>query len=277
MIAQKVQIMMVSKWIVARMVNAVSQVTMEKTVVKSPMLKWIAVRMVNAANPDTMGKTVVKSLMLRWIAVRMVNAVNPGMMATIVVTQIINHLNNYRMKRLFFIIVVIATAISSKAQFEKATLQATGLTCAMCSNAIHKALLEVPFIESVKSDIKNSAFNILFRKEKEISIDALREAVEDAGFSVGSLKMTGNFQDLKIKKDQHVVLGKDVFHFLDVRDQVLNGETTITVVDKNFLSARQFKKISSTSEMACVQTGKAEKSCLKEGVHADARVYHVTI
>ncbi|MGK2861391.1 MAG: heavy-metal-associated domain-containing protein [Chitinophagaceae bacterium] len=181
------------------------------------------------------------------------------------------------MKKMFFIVMVMTIATSSDAQFERATLQATGLTCAMCSNAIHKALLEVPFIESVKSDIKNSAFNMVFRNDKEVSIDALRKAVEDAGFSVGNLKMTGNFRDLKIKKDQHVVLGKEVFHFLDVRDQVLNGESTFTVVDKNFLSARQFKKISSASGMACVQTGKAETCCLEEGVPVEARVYHVTI
>ncbi len=181
------------------------------------------------------------------------------------------------MKKLFFIVMVMTIVTTSDAQFNRATLQATGLTCAMCSNAIHKALLEVPFIESVKSDIKNSAFNMVFRNDKEVNIDALRNAVEDAGFSVGSLKMTGNFHELKIKNDQHVVLGRDVFHFLGVRDQVLNGETTITVVDKNFLSARQFRKISGASGMTCVQTGKTDKDCLKEGVPVEARVYHVTI
>lgn len=181
------------------------------------------------------------------------------------------------MKRIFFIAIMGLAVVSSQAQFTKASLQATGLTCAMCSNAINKALIQVPFVESVKSDIKNSAFNIVFKPGQEVEIDALRKAVEDAGFSVGNLKMTGNFQEVKIENDKHIEIGKEVFHFLNVSEQVLNGEQTIMVVDKNFLTARQFKKFSSASKMSCVQTGKAASCCVKDGIAADARVYHVTI
>jgi len=145
------------------------------------------------------------------------------------------------MKKLFFIAMLASVVISSKAQFTRATLQATGLTCAMCSNAINKALMQVPFVESVKSDIKNSAFNIVFKQGQDVEIDALRKAVEDAGFSVGNLKMTGNFQELKIENDKHAEIGKTVFHFLNVNEQVLNGEQTLTVVDKNFLTAKQLR------------------------------------
>jgi len=168
-------------------------------------------------------------------------------------------------------------AVQSQAQFSKATLQATGLTCAMCSNAINKALQAVPFVESVKSDIKNSAFNIVFRKDALVSIDALKNAVEDAGFSVGSLRITGNFNGLKVGNDEHVRIGDTHFHFLDVKEQTLEGEKTITVVDRNFVTAKQFKKISSLSKMSCVQTGKAETCCTREGATAGTRIYHVTI
>ena len=135
----------------------------------------------------------------------------------------------------------------------------------------------MPFIESVKSDIKNSAFAIVFKHNAEINIDALKDAVEDAGFAIGSLKLTGNFDGVKIANDEHIKVGNSKFHFLDVKDQTLNGESTITVLDKNFVTAKQFKKISSSSKMACVQTGKAAKCCSEAGVSADARVYHVTI
>lgn len=181
------------------------------------------------------------------------------------------------MKKIMSLGLILLAVLSSQAQFTKASLQATGLTCAMCSNAINKALMGVPFVESVKSDIKNSAFNIIFKQGSEVKIDALRDAVEDAGFSVGSLKMTGNFNEVKIENDKHVTIGKDVFHFLNVSDQLLSGEKTITVVDKNFLTSRQFKKISSATKMSCLQTGKAAGCCTKEGVAAEARVYHVTI
>jgi copper chaperone CopZ len=181
------------------------------------------------------------------------------------------------MKKLLIISVMIMLMLQSNAQFTKATLQATGLTCAMCSNAINKALQKVSFVESVKSDIKNSAFDIVFKQSAEVNIDALKDAVEDAGFSVGSLKMTGNFSDVKVVADQHVKIGNANFCFLDVSNQTLSGEKTITLVDKNFVTAKQFKKISLSTKMDCLQTGKAAACCSKDGLPADARVYHVTI
>jgi copper chaperone CopZ len=181
------------------------------------------------------------------------------------------------MKKLFCIVLIAFAGFSSQAQFTKASLQATGLTCAMCSNAINKALLQVPFVESVKADIKNSAFNMVFKQGQKVEIDALRKAVEDAGFSVGSLKMTGNFKEVKIENDKHIEIADETFHFLNVNEQVLDGEKTITVVDKNFLTAKQFKKFSNATKMSCVQTGKTAACCLKEGMAADARVYHVTM
>ena len=97
------------------------------------------------------------------------------------------------MKTVLLFLAIAFVALPSNAQFSKAELQATGLTCAMCSNAINKALQAVPFVQSVRSDIKNSSFKITFKENQAVDIDALKQAVEDAGFSVGGLKLTGNF------------------------------------------------------------------------------------
>jgi copper chaperone CopZ len=181
------------------------------------------------------------------------------------------------MKKLLFIVIMALSFAPVNAQFTKASLQATGLTCAMCTRAINTALDKVPFVESVKADIKSSTFNIKFKSNETVNIDQLKDAVEDAGFSIGSLKLTGNFQDLKLEKDEHIKIGTDNFHFLNTGSQVLNGEQTVTVVDKNFLTEKQFKKQSAATKMSCVQTGKAADCCIKEGAEAGERVYHVTI
>ncbi len=181
------------------------------------------------------------------------------------------------MKRLLLLAVVFLAATVSRAQFSKATLQATGLTCAMCSNAINKALLKVPAVETVVSDIKNSSFNIVFKTGSQVNIDALKEAVEDAGFSVGGLHLTGSFRDVKLEKDNHVRIGNENFHFLNGNGQALNGEQVITVVDRNFIPEKQFKKLSASAKMGCVQTGKASSCCVKDGMGEGERIYHVTI
>jgi copper chaperone CopZ len=181
------------------------------------------------------------------------------------------------MKKLLLIMVIVVTAMPLYAQFNKANLQATGLTCAMCSNAINKALQKVPYVESVTSDIKNSAFAIVFKENIQVEIDAIKNAVEDAGFSIGSLRLTGNFNEMKVEKDQHIKIGNENFHFLNADGQVLKGEQTITVVDKNFVSEKQFKKISAATKLNCIKTGKVTSCCEKDGMAAGERVYHVTI
>ena len=175
------------------------------------------------------------------------------------------------------IIILAFLALNAEAQFSKATLQASGLTCAMCSNAINKALQSIPFVASVKSDIKNSSFNISFKENASVNIDEMKKAVEDAGFSVAKLNLTGNFDHLLVKNDQHVKINGNVYHFLKVNDQVLTGERTLTVVDKNFLTAKEFKKYAGTTQMSCLQTGKAAGCCVKDGIAANTRIYHVTI
>ncbi len=172
--------------------------------------------------------------------------------------------------------ICLLMAFSGQAQFTKATLQASGLTCAMCTKAIDNALKQVPFVASVKPNIKNSAFEILFKDNMEPDADVLKKAVEDAGFFIAKLKFTGNFDKVAIKSDEHIRMGEHVYHFLNVKEQVLTGEQSVTIVDKNFLTLKEFKKYSTASAMACVQTGKAGDCCAKEGLIAGTRIYHVT-
>ena len=181
------------------------------------------------------------------------------------------------MKKLIFSILLISCILPAFSQFTNARLQATGLTCAMCSNAVNKALQKVSFVETVRSDIKNSAFTIKFREGAEVDIDALKIAVEDAGFSVGSLRLSGEFDKVKIGNDKHVKIGNQYFHFLNITTQELSGVKEITLVDKNFVTDKVFKKYSAATGKTCVTTGKAASCCEKEGIPHDTRIYHATI
>ncbi len=181
------------------------------------------------------------------------------------------------MRRVIILCMLVATGLLSQAQFTTARLQASGLTCAMCNNAINKALKGLAFVSTVKSDIKNAAFDIQFKEGMPVDIDAMKNAVEDAGFFVAKLQLTGNFNNVDVKSNEHVVIGDKTFHFLEVNDQVLNGEKTLTVVDKNFLTNKEFKKVSHATKMECLQTGKAAGCCIKDGIAQNTRIYHVTI
>lgn len=180
------------------------------------------------------------------------------------------------MKTILMILVMLGN-FSAKAQFPKASLQASGLTCSMCSKAVKTALEDVAFVDKVQVDIKNQQYNLSFKPGAVVDFDALGKAVEDAGFSVASLRITADLEKVKASKDAHVQIGDKYFHFLNTKGEELNGLTTFTVVDKQFLSAKDFKKYSSASKMTCVKTGKAGTCCTKESIAPDARVYHVII
>lgn len=166
---------------------------------------------------------------------------------------------------------------ASFSQFLKATLQASGLTCSLCSKAVKVALEEVSYVQEVKVDLKTQEYSIAFKENTDPDFDALKKAVGDAGFSIASLKVTGNFPDITVQKDKHITIAGKNFHFLNGSNQHLKGENTFTIVDKGFLSAKDFRKESSASKMECVQTGKAGSCCSKEGFSTDARVFHVKI
>ncbi len=175
---------------------------------------------------------------------------------------------------LIFMLVVLG--FQSTAQFSKASLQASGLTCSMCSKAVKIALEKVSFVDKVQVDIKNQQYNLTF-KEVPVDFDVLSKAVEDAGFSVANLKVTADFKNVNLKKDEHLKIGGHYFHFLNANDQQLNGSKAFSIVDKHFVSAKDFKKYNALSKMTCIQTGKAGACCIKENIAAQTRIYHVII
>ena len=180
------------------------------------------------------------------------------------------------MKKIFFILAIVV-AVSTQAQVTKVSLQASGLTCSMCSNSINKSLQTLDYVEKVMSDIKTSTFNITFKPGAAVNFDQLKKKVEDAGFFVANLKATILFNDLIIEKDNHYNVAGLTLHFLNAGGQTLSGEQTVQVVDKGYVSAKAFKKNQLFTQMECYKTGVAGSCCSKEGLAKGSRIFHVTI
>jgi len=180
------------------------------------------------------------------------------------------------MKKLFIGLLMIF-GITASAQFSKVSIQASGLTCSMCSKAVKNALEKVSFVEKVQVDIKNQQYNLTFKENATPDFDFLGKAVTDAGFSVASLKVTASVNELSLGKDEHVEIGKYHFHFLNSNGQTLNGDVNFSLVDKAFVSSKEFKKYAAMTRMPCVQTGRMEKCCEKESAAQPTRIYHAVI
>lgn len=141
--------------------------------------------------------------------------------------------------------IVTFASLSLNAQIVSANLQASGLTCSMCSNSIFKALKKVESVEEVVSDVENSTFKIVFKSNENVDLDALQKAVVGAGFSVAKMTFMLKAQALDIKDKTLVEIGEKSFYFINTKDRTLNGEVELRLLDKEFNSSKEYNKLKS--------------------------------
>ena len=170
-------------------------------------------------------------------------------------------------KILFFVTVLFSLGVSAQ-QVNKVSLQASGLTCSMCSNAINKAIKSLDFVEKVDANIKNSSFDIYFRPGASIDFDKLKKKVEDAGFSVASFIASIHFDAVKMQNDNCILIGETAFQFINAKEQVLDGDKMIKFLNKGFILARDYKKNSSLL---------ISKPCYEKAGQKQVKSYQVTI
>ena len=147
------------------------------------------------------------------------------------------------MKTLFLLAATVLFSVSVNAQqVTKVSMQASGLTCSMCSNAINKSVKTLPFVEKVVSNIQTSTFEISFKPGSKVDFDGLKKKVEDAGFFVSRFVASVNFNNTAIKADQPVVIGDKTFQFVNTKEAVLHGTKPVRILNKGFVSGKEFKK-----------------------------------
>jgi copper chaperone CopZ len=166
------------------------------------------------------------------------------------------------MKRFFLQLLMLLFVVSATAQFQKAELQASGLTCSMCSNAINKALRTLNFVDTIETDLEKNLFTVSFKESKQVDFDEIRKKVENAGFSVANFWVYTSFDNQQLKANEPVSLGGLNLQFVNVKDQLLNGEYRVKIIEKNFTLPKEQKK----------WAGK-----LASNAAAGHRVYYVTI
>src|SRR4030095_12104075 len=117
----------------------------------------------------------------------------------------------------------------TNAQVTKVSLQASGLTCSMCSNAINKALKTLDFVDKVDPDIKTYTFEISFKENSRVDFDLIKKKVEGAGFTVSGFVATMLFDNVRVIDGQPITIEDRTFYFVNTNDQSLNGVKQVKV------------------------------------------------
>ncbi len=138
-------------------------------------------------------------------------------------------------------ILLVFTAGIAKAQFTKAELQVSGLTCALCAKAAQKSLEKLPFISDIKPDLLHNLYVITFKSGTPVNFDQISKKIQDAGFFVNSLKATFNFDNVRVA-DNHFSYSGDSYQVMNGTGKPLNGPVVVTIVDKGFAPRSVSKK-----------------------------------
>ena len=68
------------------------------------------------------------------------------------------------------------------------------------------------------------------------------------------------FDNVAIENDFHYNVGEITYHFMDSKKQTLNNVALVKVIDKGFISDKEYKKyLKMSSKYPCYQSGKMDK------------------
>ena len=146
------------------------------------------------------------------------------------------------MKKIFLLLICCWT-ISANAQVQKVNLQASGLTCAMCSKAIYKAVSAISFVDTVFVNIEASTYDIRFNKDATPQFDQIAKAVVDAGFSVANLTVVADFNKQAVDKNGSFTLDGINYKLMGTPPTTLQGSKKLQVIGKQYMLPKDFKKI----------------------------------
>jgi len=145
------------------------------------------------------------------------------------------------MKKILLFI-AIALSVIANAQVRTVSLQASGLTCSMCSNAINKALKKLDFVLTVDADIKTYTFEISFKQNSIVDFDLIKKKVESAGFTVCAFYANLHFNNVQVNAGEPIVIQDKIFLFVNTKNQLLSGDKQVKIMDKGFVSAKEYKR-----------------------------------
>eukprot|EP00934_Nitzschia_sp_Nitz4_P005071 Nitzschia sp. Nitz4//scaffold8_size234185//82142//86164//NITZ4_001252-RA/size234185-processed-gene-0.110-mRNA-1//1//CDS//3329559791//5061//frame0 len=77
-----------------------------------------------------------------------------------------------------------APTIPSQPAFQEIELSIGGMTCSMCTSAVHKALTDMPGVSSVSVTLSTNSARVAFVESPECTAELIREMVDDIGYDV---------------------------------------------------------------------------------------------
>lgn len=104
-----------------------------------------------------------------------------------------------KLKIILFSLLLIPTLSFSQ---DKVKFLAAGVTCSLCSNAIHKSLKTSKEIKNINPDLETQEWNLEYEKGT-FNLEILKKKIEDAGFTLEKVWVNGEMKYEKKKKQKN--------------------------------------------------------------------------
>ncbi|MEI7802740.1 MAG: heavy metal-associated domain-containing protein [Bacteroidota bacterium] len=128
------------------------------------------------------------------------------------------------------------------AQFTWAQIGVNGLTCSQCTRSVEMSIRKLPFVQDVEMNLENTEGKIIFKKDAPVEFDKIAKAVTDAGFALRYLKAAFIFETVTVADDSVYSTSDFQFHFIKIKPQILNGETTLTFIGSLYMPNKELAK-----------------------------------
>ncbi|MBN8702867.1 MAG: heavy-metal-associated domain-containing protein [Bacteroidetes bacterium] len=142
----------------------------------------------------------------------------------------------------YFLFVVYVFVNSLYAQIVSVNIGINGLTCSACSYGTERSIRKLDFVKDLQMDLNSKTAQIQLVPDVVVDFHALAQKVVDAGFSVRHVKAKINFNEGKFIDDFIYNSNNLTILFVDVSKDKLSGEREIVFLDKDFTSAKEYKK-----------------------------------
>jgi len=142
-------------------------------------------------------------------------------------------MKNLKLNYTFITSFLLMLSVQMNAQISKVEIIATGLTCSMCSNAINKQLKSLPNVLNIETDLNTNTFTVYLAESNTANPKIFKDSVEKAGFFIGSLVITTTAN----------TVSKEPYILIDKSDST-SGEVKVQVLDKGYITDKEFKKLS---------------------------------
>lgn len=152
-------------------------------------------------------------------------------------------MKQFNVKTIITIVLIMTISLHAYSQVSKVEIVATGLTCSMCSKSIHNQLKTVPAVDSIAINLNANTFILFLKKGNTINPSVLKERVEKAGFFIGSMIITMSFDNLTIENNFAAEKDGLSLLFVEPKTKILNGKTKLKIVDKGFITQKEYKKM----------------------------------